>query len=44
MAVSVDGQQYGTVNLSQPGSGRIIFRVWNARLDVSNVKISKLRP
>ena len=44
MAVSVDGQQYRTVTLSQPDSGGIIFRVWNARLDVSNVKISKLGP
>jgi hypothetical protein len=44
MAVCVDGQQYGPVSLSQPDSGSIIFRVWNARLGVSNVRISKLRP
>jgi hypothetical protein len=44
MTVSVDGQRYGTVHLDGPASGGIIFRVWNARLDVRNVRISRLRP
>ncbi len=43
MTVSVDGQQYGTVHLNQADSGGILLRVWNARLDVRNVRISKLR-
>ncbi len=44
MTVSVDGQQYGTVNLNQADSGAIILRVWNARLYVRNVIISRLGP
>jgi hypothetical protein len=44
MTVSVDNQQYGTVDLNQADSRAIILRVWNARLDVRNVKISKLKP
>ena len=44
MTVSVDGQRYETVHLNGPASGGIIFRVWNARLDIRNVRISRLRP
>jgi hypothetical protein len=32
------------VHLDGAGSGGILFRIWNARLDVRDVKISKLRP
>jgi hypothetical protein len=45
MTVSVDGQGYRhVVHLDGTGSGGILFRIWNARLDVMDVKISKLRP
>lgn len=44
MTVSVNGIQYGTVRLTGTGSGDIILRIWDARLNVKNVKISKLRP
>ncbi|MGA2825606.1 MAG: hypothetical protein ABSF03_05755 [Streptosporangiaceae bacterium] len=44
MTVSVNGNQYGTVRLTGTGSDDIILRIWDARLSVKNVKISKLRP
>lgn len=45
MTVSVDGQRYrSVVHLDGTASGGILFRIWNARLDVRDVKISKLRP
>jgi hypothetical protein len=44
MTTSVDGRRYGTVRLTGPGSGDIILRIWDARLSVKNVRISKLRP
>jgi hypothetical protein len=44
MTVDVDYQRYGSVDLSHAGSGEIILRVWNARLDVKNVEITKLGP
>lgn len=45
MTVSVDGQRYPhVVHLDGAGPGGILFRIWNARLDVRDVKISKLRP
>jgi hypothetical protein len=44
MTVSVNGTRYGTVRLTETGSGDIILRIWDAHLSVKNVKISKLRP
>lgn len=44
MAVSVNQTRYGTVRLMGTGSGNIILRIWDARLSVKNVEISKLSP
>jgi hypothetical protein len=43
MLVSVDGQSYYPVDLSEPGTD-LILRVWDAQLYIKNVEISKLRP
>ena len=44
MTVSVNQTRYRTVQLIGTGADNIILRIWDARLSVKNVEISKLSP
>jgi hypothetical protein len=44
MLVLVHGERYGPVDLGRANGGEILFRVWDGRLKIRNVEISKLAP